>query len=134
MKASRRASIVLWTAAGLLGPLHAQEADISVDLEAGLQYSDNIGRYSAANAENADEETVYVAGLDFVFDKDINALAVDFRGSAKRHAYDSNSFDDETLATVAGNLNYAIVPGRLAWTLDVNHGQQVVDPFRAVLP
>jgi hypothetical protein len=114
-------------------PAVGQDNAVSLDLEAGFESSDNIARIAGTVAPGTDE-TVYIAGLSFDLVNESDSFTVDLAGSLRQHIYDKNSFDDETLATVIGSLDYSFVRGKFDWTFDVNHGQQTIDPFAAVTP
>ncbi len=115
--------------------VRAQENDVWLDLEVGAKRSDNIARLVDASSPGAsDDENVLIGGVAFRILSGTDSLELNVRGSLHRYMYDKGVFDDETLTILNGFANWYIVPQKLNWSLNANHGQQTIDPFQATTP
>jgi len=115
-------------------PANAQARNYEMGIEAGVGATDNIGRTPDTPLDPALDEVFYLAGLNFMLEQEARRWSADFRGSIRRIMYENQIFDDETLATLSGGVSLTLVDERLFWFVDVNHGQQIINPFQPVTP
>ena len=127
-----RAALVTVALAALPAVAVGQTDYTTIDLEGGVAFSDNIARVRGTAAEQ--DETIVTAGVLADIRRRFDVWDVNLTGTAKRYAYLDDTFDDETLVTLAGNATWRIIPRRLNWQFTVNHGQTIIDPFQPVTP
>jgi hypothetical protein len=101
----------------------AEAARLNYELEASVQHSDNI----ALTETDPVDETIVSPRLRFDFAEAGSALEVKARGDVRYLHYLDNTFDDETRADFAGQLNWGLLPGRLHWVAEDYLSQQPVD-------
>ena len=118
----------------LMNSVEAQSNDAEINIFTGAERSDNISRSSGLTTDGEQDETVYKVGLDFKADSRSRSYRVGASGSVERRQYQNGIFDDETIGRLVGNLDWFLAEETLFWNFSANHGQQVVNPFRAVTP
>lgn len=120
------------TAVALLAviPLTTNAADVSSTAQLGYGFSDNVLRASTGEIDS----DIITAGLNFLISEETENVFADIDGRVVHYDYASNLFEDETLALFNGQLQLRTDDGRLAWTLEDNYGQQVVNVFEPIRP
>jgi hypothetical protein len=111
----------------------AQNLAYEVTIEAGIAASDNIGRTADTDIDPAVDETIYLPALSFMLLNVSQRWDADIQGTVRRHIYENQTFEDETLSTVRGNVSIHLAQW-LDWVFNVNHGQQLLNPFEPVRP
>ena len=111
----------------------AQNLAYEVTIEAGIAASDNIGRTADTDINPAVDETIYLPALSFMLLNASQRWDADIQGTVRRNIYENKSFEDETMSTVRGSVSIHLAEW-LDWGFNVNHGQQLVNPFQPVRP
>ena len=112
----------------------AQSNYTELNVLAGVAHSDNISRSSGSITDPAQEETVYLGGLDFNVDSSSSRYRLEAIGIIERRQYEKGVFDDETIGRLVGTLDWILAEETLFWNFSANHGQEIVDPFQAITP
>lgn len=112
------------------GPSFASAVDIGLTATLSGGRSDNIVR----TADNERDEDIYTAGAILTLTEQSQNVMADVQARAMRYRYSSDTFDDETLATFVGQVQFTSTNSLFSWVIQDNYGQQIVDPFRAVTP
>lgn len=110
----------------------AQENQATIDAQVGIISTDNILRSSDTGP--ASDETIYLAGVNFSFLRQTSRLSADISGEVNRRSYKNGFVDNETLARVYANVAAVLVEERLGWTINADHGQQIINPLQALSP
>jgi len=105
-------------------------ADLSGVAEAGVGYSDNIGRLP----NNEVDETIGTVGLELDWNERTRRIRGDATVDVSYFEYLDNTYDSELLGTANGNLGVAIVPEILQWAFQDSFGQAQADPFAPATP
>jgi hypothetical protein len=108
-------------------PAHA---DLTGVAEAGVGYSDNIGRVPA----NETDETIGTVGLELDWIERTRRIRGDATVDLSYFEYLDNTYDSEVLGTANGTLALAIVPETLQWVFQDSFGQAQSDPFAPTTP
>lgn len=109
------------------GPAHAE---LQASAEAGVGYSDNIGRDSGDEID----ETIGTLGLDLAWSERTRRLRGDANVDLSYFEYLDNTFDSELVGTANGLLALGIIPETLQWVAEDSFGQAQGDPFAATSP
>ena len=112
----------------------AQENQATIDAQVGVISTDNILRSSDTVTDPAWDETVYLAGATFSYLRETSHLFADISGEVNRRSYENGFVDNETLARVYANVAAVLVEDRLGWTINADHGQQIINPLQALSP
>lgn len=105
-------------------------AEITGVAEAGVGYSDNIGRLPA----NETDETIGTVGLELDWTERTRRIRGDAVVDVSYYEYMDDTFDSEVLGTANGTLALAIVPETLQWVFQDSFGQAQSDPFAPASP
>jgi hypothetical protein len=105
-------------------------AEVTGVAEAGVGYSDNIGRVPS----NETEETIGTVGLELDWTERTRRIQGDALVDVSYYEYLDNTFDSEVIGTANGTLDLAIVPETLQWVFQDSFGQAQSDPFAAASP
>jgi len=115
------------TGAALLTSLAHAAQEFSISLNAGATYTDNVGRVS----DNEQSETMAGAGLQMSLVNREDRLQTNIAADLQYRHFLDDSFDDELVGGLNGDLRYWFVPNRFAWIVQDNLAQALIDP-RAV--
>jgi hypothetical protein len=105
-------------------------ADITGVAEAGVGYSDNIGRLP----DNETDETIGTVGLELDWTERTRRIRGDAVVDLSYYEYMDDTFDSEVLGTANGTLALAIVPETFQWVFQDSFGQAQSDPFAPASP
>jgi len=105
-------------------------ADLTGVAEAGVGYSDNIGRVPA----NETDETIGTLGVELTWAERSRRIRGDADIDLSYFEYMDNTYDSEVLGTANGTLGLAIVPETLQWVFQDSFGQAQSDPFAPSTP
>lgn len=105
-------------------------ADLTGVAEAGVGYSDNIGRVPT----NETDETIGTVGLELDWTERTRRIRGDAVVDVSYNEYMDDTYDSEVLGTANGTLSLAIVPETLQWVFQDSFGQAQSDPFAAASP
>lgn len=105
-------------------------ADLTAVAEAGVGYSDNIGRVPT----NETDETIGTVGLELDWTERSRRIRGDALVDLSYYEYLDDTFDSEVLGTANGTLALAIVPETFQWVFQDSFGQAQSDPFAAASP
>ena len=105
-------------------------ADLTGVAEAGVGYSDNIGRLPA----NETDETIGTVGLELDWTERTRRIRGDAVVDVSYYEYMDDTFDSEVLGTANGTLALALVPDTLQWVFQDSFGQAQSDPFAPASP
>jgi len=118
-------------------PLAAQEAPTaenperrSITFSAGAGATDNIKRVESGEQS----ETILSAGLKVDVNQSTRRLDTELLGDLNYLSYLDNTYDNELVGRLDGDLRVALAPGRLFWDFHDNYGQSQVDPLAPVTP
>lgn len=110
-----------------IAPAHAE---LHGNAEAGVGYSDNIGRVPA----NETDETIGTVGLELDWTERTRRIRGDATVDLSYFEYLDNTYDSEVLGTANGTLALGIVPETLQWVFQDSFGQAQADPFAPTTP
>jgi hypothetical protein len=105
-------------------------ADLTGVAEAGVGYSDNIGR----TPTNETDETIGTVGLELDWTERTRRIRGDAIVDLSYFEYMDNTYDSEVLGTANGTLALAIVPETFQWVFQDSFGQAQSDPFAPASP
>ncbi|MET0535980.1 MAG: hypothetical protein ABW171_17320 [Steroidobacter sp.] len=108
-------------------PAHAEVTGVA---EAGVGYSDNIGRVPA----NETDETIGTVGLELDWTERTRRIRGDAVADLSYFEYLDNTYDSELLGTANGSLALGIVPETFQWVFQDTFGQAQADPFSPMSP
>lgn len=108
----------------------AAHAELTGSAEAGVGYSDNIGRVPS----NETDETIGTVGLKADWTERTRRIRGDAAVDLSYFEYLDNTYDSEVVGTANGNLGLAIVPETLQWMFQDSFGQAQADPFAPTTP
>jgi hypothetical protein len=94
-------------------------ADISIDADVGGEYSDNVGR----TATDEQSDTIGTARLGIGIEELRPRLEARVNGNLGYRHYFDNSFDNEIVGGLSGDLAWSILPERFIWVVEDNYGQ-----------
>lgn len=114
---------------GLLACSSAR-AELSLGVEAGAGYTDNIRRVE----HGKDDEKIGVLGVDLSWSEKTRRVEGDALIDLSYNEYLDDTYDGEVLGTADGTLTIGIIPERLAWLFQDSFGQVQSDPFAPVTP
>jgi Putative beta-barrel porin 2 len=106
------------------------EAESAWDVSAGLGETDNI-RLTPTDKQS---DTIGELGGDILWREQRRTFGADVTGDLAYLDYLHGYYSSEVAGNLQGNLQYALVPQLLRWTLSDNFGQGVIDPLAAVTP
>jgi hypothetical protein len=106
------------------------QAEVTGTAEAGVGYSDNIGRV----ADDEAEETIGTVGLELDWSERTRRIQGDAVVDVSYFEYLDNTFESEVLGTANGTLGVAIVPETFQWVFQDSFGQAQSDPFAPLSP
>ena len=106
-----------------------RQTTYALDLNAGVDYSDNITRVLASGEEI--EETVGSLGLTLMLDHDGRRVTSNLAADLAWLHYFDDTFDDEVVGYFDGDLVIDIVPERIQWFFQESFGQIRTDPLSA---
>ena len=105
-------------------------AELNGVAEAGVGYSDNIGRVPA----NETDETIGTVGLELDWVERTRRIRGDATVDLSYFEYLDDTYDSEVQGTANGTLALAIVPETLQWVFQDSFGQAQADPFAPTTP
>src|SRR5688572_10032717 len=105
-------------------------AELTGVAEAGVGYSDNIGRVPS----NETDETIGTVGLELDWSERTRRIRGDATVDLSYYEYMDDTFDSEVLGTANGTLALAIVPETFQWVFQDSFGQAQSDPFAPASP
>lgn len=105
-------------------------AEVTAVAEAGVGYSDNIGRVPV----NETDETIGTVGLELDWTERTRRIRGDALVDLSYYEYLDDTFQSEVLGTANGTLALGIVPETLQWVFQDSFGQAQSDPFSAASP
>jgi hypothetical protein len=105
-------------------------AEITGVAEAGVGYSDNLGRVPT----NETDETIGTVGLELDWTERSRRIRGDATADLSYFEYLDDTYDSELLGTANGTLALAIVPETLQWVFQDSFGQAQADPFAPTTP
>lgn len=113
-------------------PAFAQQQSLRLDYEVGLSgmHTDNIELVDAGRTS----ETVFAPTLSLEARKDSSAVQMRARGGFQFLDYRSGDYDDEWVGDFAGQLNWYLVPDRLALAFADYLGRAPVDITGGLTP
>ena len=109
-------------ACALPGLAHGQgavDSQLLWSIEAGVEYTDNVGRASVEE----ESETVGVAGFILDLNTDRPRLDAAIGAHLEYREYLDETFDSELVGGVDGLASYAFIPERFVWVITDNFGQ-----------
>lgn len=106
-----------------------RQTTYALDLNAGVDYSDNITRVLASGEEI--EETIGSAGFTLMLDHEGRRVRSNVAADLAWLHYFENTFDDEVVGYFDGDLVFDIVPERIQWFFQESFGQIRTDPLSA---
>lgn len=132
MGRARRKWLATPAAAGVMAMLVGgpAQAEIAASAEAGVGYSDNIGRDQSFEVE----ETIGTVGLQLDWRERTRRLRGDAVVDLSYFDYLDDTFDSELVGTANGSLALGIVPEILQWVVEDSFGQARGDPFVPTSP
>jgi hypothetical protein len=105
-------------------------AELTGVAEAGVGYSDNIGRVPS----NETDETIGTVGLELDWTERTRRIRGDATVDLSYFEYLDNTYESEVLGTADGTLALGIVPETLQWVFQDSFGQAQSDPFAPATP
>lgn len=125
-------SIALPTLAGIVAMAVGApaQAELSGSADAGIGYSDNIGRLS----DDEIDETIGTVGVALDWTERSRRLRGDATVDLSYFEYLDNTYDSEVVGTANGSLAFGIVPETLQWVVEDTFGQAQGDPFQPMSP
>lgn len=119
-------------AAGVIAVLlgSAAHADLQAVAEAGVGYSDNVGRGDVDEIN----ETIGTVGLQLDWNERTRRITGDATVDLSYFEYLDNTYDSEVVGTANGMLALGIIPDRLQWVFEDSFGQAQEDPFAPATP
>lgn len=108
----------------------AAHADLTVGVEAGAGYTDNIRRVD----QGAVDEKIAVVGLDLDWVERTRRIDGNAQVDLSYNEYLDDTFDGEVLGTANASVTLGIVPERFTWLVQDSFGQAQSDPFAPVTP
>jgi hypothetical protein len=127
--ARRAIATILLTATAVSGA-----AELELQLQAGIGYSDNIIRAPDTLADPAVEEVILDAGLVVEFVQQSARADVDLRGSLFFVDYSDETFESETVPALDASAIFRVTKEALRWFVQGNVGQQTINPFLPTTP
>ena len=103
---------------------------LTYGIDAGLGESDNV---TLASTEKV-SQTIAITDLDFLIKERSRLLEANVTGDFSYLDYLQHAFGNQLIGRFDGQGKLAIVPGRLAWVVEDNFGQAVVDPYAPTTP
>ncbi|AMN47462.1 hypothetical protein ACG33_10180 [Steroidobacter denitrificans] len=101
----------------------------ALDLNAGVDYSDNVTRVLASGDEI--EETIGSVGFTLMLDHEGRRVRSNVAADLAWLNYFDNTFDDEVVGYFDGDLTLELVPERIQWVFLESFGQIRTDPLSA---
>ena len=114
----------------LLVPSLSRAVDVGATAELGVGRTDNIARTDT----NPIDEDIVTGGLLLTLTEESRNVQADILARAVRYMYQDNTFDDETLGTVNGQVLFTSDNGGFGWLIQDTYGQQIIDVFRPITP
>jgi hypothetical protein len=105
-------------------------AELTGVAEAGVGYSDNVGRVPS----NETDETIGTVGLELDWTERTRRIRGDATVDLSYFEYLDNTYESEVLGTADGTLALGIVPETLQWVFQDSFGQARSDPFAPATP
>jgi hypothetical protein len=127
------AGVMAWPAAAGLAALVLSapaQADLTAVAEAGVGYSDNIGRVPTDETD----ETIGTVGLELDWRERTRRIRGDAIVDLSYYEYLDDTYESEIIGTANGTLALAIVPETLQWVFQDSFGQAQSDPFAPMTP
>lgn len=106
-----------------------RQTTYALDVNAGVDYSDNITRVLASGDEI--EETIGSAGFTLMLDHDGRRVRSNVAADLAWLNYFDDTFDDEVVGYFDGDLTLDILPERIQWIFQESFGQIRTDPLSA---
>ena len=104
--------------------------ELRAQFNTGVGASDNIARAP----DNEIDETIGVLGVNFGLLEDTSRLSANIRSQFDYTYYADDTFDNEVVGGLTGNLDFTVLEERLTWMVQDNFGQQTSDPFATPNP
>jgi len=129
MPAHRIISVALTTAiVAVAGTASAAQFDYS--LYAGIQHSDNINLSDSSPVS----QNVLLPGVTFTFSQQGSTLQANVAGAFEYRDYLGSAYDKQTVAQLAGQLNWTLLPQRLDFTVQDFAGVQPLSTLSSDVP
>ena len=106
-----------------IGPAHAARVDYVLD--AGVEYDDNV-RLSAVDPI---DQRILRAGLGFTASEDTSTIQTRVDGRIEYRDFEDDVYSDSVEGTLAGRLNWIMLPERLNFTVENSLGLEAIDRF-----
>jgi len=106
-----------------------RQTTYALDVNAGVDYSDNVTRLLASGDEI--DETIGSAGFTLMLDHDGRRVTSNVAADLAGLHYFNNTFDSEVVGYLDGDAIIEIVPERIQWFFQESFGQIRSDPLSA---
>jgi hypothetical protein len=97
----------------------AARADINLDAEIGAEHSDNVGRV----ATDEQSDTIGTARITLMVEEMRPRLEARIAADAQYRHYFDDTFDNEVVGGLSGDVAWSILPERFIWIVQDNYGQ-----------
>ena len=114
----------------LVAPGAALAAQFDYSLYVGLEHSDNI----VLSETNPISQNILTPGLNFTYAQAGSTVQANVAGTLQYNDYLGGPFSNQTLAQVAGQVNWTMLPHRLDFSFEDYAGVQPVDSLAANSP
>ena len=102
----------------------AQAVRIDYTLDAGIERDDNVTLSETAPVE----QDIHLVSLGFAIEQNSSAVQARINGRLDHRRYEG-IYDDTTDRTLAGRLNWMVVPDRLGLVVEDSYGVQTINRF-----
>ena len=116
--------------AGLLVLPVSAYADFEGSVKGAVGFSDNIARTETGEVD----DVILSGGFAFTYAERTRKLKADITADLDYYEYTENTFQNEWLGSLNGNVEVSVIDQRLAWLFTDTFGQQQSDPFAAATP
>ena len=105
-------------------------AEVDASFRVGYAWSDNITRVPVDPVD----EQIQLAGFDFNYIEETRKFDISILSGFDYLRYTDDTFDDDVVGGVIGDVTYWFIEERLNWIILENYGQQLVNPLVAETP
>ncbi len=113
-----------------IGATSASAAQFDYGWRVGVGHSDNIG----LTAADPVSQNMLIPGFDFSYQQQGATFQADVVGNVEYRDYLAHAFDNQTLAQLAGQLNWTMLPERLDFTVRDAASVQPLSTFSSNAP